>query len=584
MRSLTDCNGTNVNTQDDDGRTALYLAAYKNQTEAVKFLLNINTIDVNEHTTDHGETALIVAAKNGSADIVELLLANDQIDLNKGLTTTGMTPLIAASQNGHNKIVQMLTDQPLISVNKALDTSGVNSLVAALKNGHNGAVEILLNHAETDVNQGPKNGRTPLIIAASNINSTESVQMLLAKPGIDVNRQIFDGQTALFLAVKSKHSVAVELLLRCPKTDTELLDEDYKSAKDYITESDLPDIGIAFDTRGSLTKEKGHSCCSDSINRGLLRAVEDGDLPWVKTFMKCPQMDINVRNQDGVTPLNVAAREGYNEIVRLLLSNPDVDTNQYNSMNGKTALIVASEEGKWEIVKMLLRNAQINVEISDINGKTSLQRAAYNGHLMAVKLLLRCTKTIVDNIESKSDDIVEAIDMRSYLLRIGLTCCLNVDDGLLQAATKGYHREIKGHLLCPDSNINVRDRKGRTPLYLASLKGHDMSVQVLLEDERINTDIGKLLEGGTAFSIASEKGRDKVMQKLISHGNNVESDMNKGWCSDNWTPKIAMCQDANEMSTATYETMSTVSGHKHCIKDLCRTFVSYFLYLLNCRA
>ena len=562
VKNLVECNGTNINTQDDDGRTPLYLASLKNHTEVVNFLLGVEGIDVNQQTTINGETALIVAAKNGGTDIVKLLLGNGKVDLNKGLTTTGMTPLIAASQNGHNKIVEMLTDQPLISVNKALDTSGENSLVAALKNGHNAVVKILLNHPETDVNQGPKNGRTPLIIAASNVNSTDGVRMLLAKPGIDVNRQLFDGQTALFLAVTLEHSVAVELLLLCPKTDTELLDEDYKAAKEYATEGG--DIVMAFETRGSLTKEKGHSCCSDSINRGLLMAVEDGDLTWVKTFMQCPQIDINVRNQYGVTPLNVAAREGYNEIARLLLINPKIDTNKYNSMNGKTALIVASEEGKWEIVKMLLSNAQINVEMSDINGETALKKAASRGHLMAVKLLLRCTKTKVDNIESKNDDIQEAIEMRTYLLNVGHTCCLNVADGLLQAATKGYYREIKGLLLCPDSDCNVIDRKGQTPLYLASLEGHGMAIQVLLEDGNIDTDIGKSLDGGTAFTIASEKGHFKVKQQLISHGNVVhESVLNKGWCRDNWTPQITMCQNANEIkvSTATYEITSTESGH-----------------------
>ena len=564
VKNLTDCNGTNVNMQDDDGRTPLYIASLKNHTEVVKFLLGIDNIDVNRGTTNNGETALIVAAKNGSTDVVGLLLGNGKVDLNKGLTTTGLTPLIAASQNGHNKIVEMLIYQPLISVNKALVTSGVNSLVAALKNGHNGVVQFLLNHPKINVNQGPKNGKTPLIIAVSNVNSTESVQMLLAQPAIDVNRQLFDGQTALFLAVISKHYLAVELLLRCPKTDTELLDEDYKSAKDYATEGDLHDILIALETRGYLTKEKGHSCCSDSINRGLLMAVEDGDLTWVKTFLLCPQININVRTQYGVTPLlNAAAREGTNEIARHLLSNPEIDANKYNSMNGKTPLIVASEGGKWDSVKMLLLNAQINVEISDIHGKTALQRAAYNGHLMAVKLLLRCPKTKVYNIESKYEEILEAIEMRAYLLNVGLTCCLNVADGLLQAATKGYYREIKGQLLCPDSNSNVIDRRGKTPLYLASLKNHDMSVKVLLEDGHIDTDIGKTLDGGTPFSIASEKGHFKVMQQLITHGNDVhESDLNKGWHSDNWTPHITMSLDAKEIkvSTATYETTSTEPG------------------------
>ena len=588
VKKLTACNGTNVNVQDDDGRMPLYLASLKNHTQVVKFLLGLEKIDVNHGTTDNGETALIVAAKNGSAAIVGLLLSHEKVDLNKGLATTGLTPLIAASQNGHSKIVEMLIHQPLISVNKALIISGVSSLVAALKNGHNAVVEILLNHTKTNVNQAKKNGRTPLIIAVSNVNSTDSVKMLLAQPGIDVNWELFDGKTALFLAVISKHSAAVDLLLRCPKTDTDLLDENYKSAKDYASEGDLHDIVKSFETKGSLMKEKGHSCCSDSINRGLLMAVEDGHLTWVKTFLRCPQIKINVRTQHGVTPLLKAAARDYgvipqqiavskeanNEIVKLLLSNPEIDVNKYNSMNGKTALIVASEEGKSDIVKMLLLNAQINVEISDIHGRTALWKAANNGYLMAVKLLLRCPKTKVDHIESKYDDIKKAIDMHAYLLKVGGTCCLNVADGLLQAATEGYYREIRGLLLCPDSNCNVIDKRGRTPLYLASLRDHNMSVQVLLEDGNIDTEIGKTLDGGTPFSIASEKGHFKVMEQLITHGNDVHvSNLNKGWCSDNWTPDITMCLIATkiEVSTVIYETTSTTStesGNTFLIKNL----------------
>ena len=563
VKYLVYCNGTNINNQDDEGRTPLYIATLKNHTQVVKLLLGKEGIDINLGTTHNEETALIVAATHGQADIVELLLDNKMVDVNKGLITTGLTPLIAASQIGHYKIVKMLTDHSLILVNKALITSGDNSLVVALKNGHNGVVALLLNHTDIDVNIGPKNGKTPLIIAASNVNSTDSVRKILTKPGVDVNKQIFDGETALFMAVTSNHFDAVELLLRCPKTDTELLDENYKTAKEYATEGNLNDIVEAFETRGALTNEKGHSCCSGNVNRGLIMAVEVGDLTWIKTFLQCPQIDINVRNQHGITPLNVAAREGYNAIARLLLSNPKIDTNKYNSMNGKTALFFASEEGKWEIVKMLLLNAQIDVEIPDINGMTAVQKAAYNRHLMAVKLLLRCPKTKIGDIENENDDIQEAIEMRSYLINVGLTCCLNVADGLLQAAIKGYYREIKGLLLCPYANSNVNDRKGQTPLYLASLEGHGMSVQVLLADEHIDADIGRTLDGGTAFSIASEKGHFNVMQQLISHGNKVHASvLNKGWCSDNWTPQRTMCSDAKEttVTTTTQETGRTDSG------------------------
>ena len=181
---------------------------------------------------------------------------------------------------------------------------------------------------------------------------------------------------------------------------------------------------------------------------------------------------------------------------------------------------------------------------------------------MAVKLLLRCTKTRVDNIVSKNEDIEEAIIMRASLLNVGLTCCLNVAEGLLQAATKGYYRDIRGLLQCPKSDSNVLDRKGRTPLYLASWKGQDMAVQALLEDHNIDVNIGKTLDGGTAFSIASEKkvdGQLKVMRHLILYDNTVvKSNLANGWCRDNWTPQIVTCMEINdnEISSTTEVTIS----------------------------
>ena len=564
IEKLLECNDTNINAQDDDNRTSLYLATLKNHTDVVKFILGIKNVDVNLGAADTGETALILAAKCGSYDVVRLLLDNDKIDVNKGLLTTGLNALIVASQNGHSEIVQILIAHPDILVNDALLTTGANPLTASLKNGYDDITNLLLQKTEVDVNQGLKNGRSPLIIASSNANSSASqVRMLLSKPGIEVNKALFDGQTALFFAVTSGNFDVVELLLRCPKVDPELLDEEYKTAEDYATENEMDDIVKSFDERGTITKEKGHSCCSDKINRGLLLAVEGGDLTWVKTFLPCPQIDINIGNQYGITPLQEAARDGYNEITRLLLSNFKIETNKDNSVNGKTALIYAAEEGKWEVVKMLLSNAQINVEISDIKGESALQKAVSRGHLMVVKLLLRCSKTNVEYIVTENDDIREAIMLRADLLQVGPTCCLNVDEGLLKAGYKGYFREIRGLLQCPESNINVIDRGGRTPLYLASLNGHYMAVQVLLEDKSIDVNIGKALDGGTAFSIASQKkvdGHFEVMRQLISYGNtNGKSVLNKGWCRDNWTPQIIICPEINELELSMTTTATSTS-------------------------
>ena len=551
---------TQINTQDNYGRTPLYIAAFKNHTDVANFLLRQEGVNVNQGTKYHGETALIVAAKHGYSDIVTLLLDKESIDVNKGLTDTGLTALIAASKNGHYSVVQSLLDHPLILVNIGLLTTGENSLLAAIRNKHEEVVKLLLRNSEVDVNLGLKNGKSPLIVATSIVNSSSSiVKLLLSKPEINTNTAVFDGQTALMYAVKLGNYEIVELLLRCPQVETDLVDEEYKTAEDLALENSFAKIIHAFKIRGSLTKEKGHSCCSDDINRGLLMAVEGSDLKWVETFLTCPQIEINLGNQYGITPLIVASRSGFTDVARLLLNNPDIDTNTYNSVNGKTALIVASELGKWEVIKMLLSNAQIHVEWLDIKKETALKKAATNGHLMAVKLLLRCTKTKIDGIKSSFDYINEALTLRPSLLEVGRSCCFNVASGLHHGAIEGYYREIRGLLQCPDSDINIIDNKGRTPLYLASWQGHEMAVEVLLGNQLIDTSVGITQGGGTPFSISSEKGHIKVMKKLILHKH--KGDLNKGWCHDNWTPILVECKDSKvNVVKSTQSTVETTFG------------------------
>ena len=79
--------------------------------------------------------------------------------------------------------------------------------------------------------------------------------------------------------------------------------------------------------------------------------------------------------------------------------------------------------------------------------------------------------------------------------------------------THDNHRAMRGLAQCPEADLMTVDRRGRTPLYIASLKGHVEVVRVLL-DKLLNIDVdeGRDRDGATPFSIASEKGhfRDAI--------------------------------------------------------------------------
>jgi ankyrin repeat protein len=87
-----------------DGRTLLYIGAYRGDMHLVKCLLDAD-VDTEVPTKD-GTTALHAAARRGHETILQSLL-DAGADVHK-VTDNGDTPLTLAALNGHSKCVQAL--------------------------------------------------------------------------------------------------------------------------------------------------------------------------------------------------------------------------------------------------------------------------------------------------------------------------------------------------------------------------------------------------------------------------------------------------------------------------------------------
>ena len=192
-----------------------------------------------------------------------------------------------------------------------------------------------------------------------------------------------------------------------------------------------------------------------------------------------------------------------------------------------------------------------------------------------MKLLLRCPKTEVSyNVATQfvhspnehdehegtfvvHKEITEAIHFHSILLQMGTTCCHDVDENLLHSAEQGNHREVLGLLQCPDSDINVKNFKGYTPLHIASKYNHAEVIKVLLMNHLIDTNKGVIIDGSTAFSIASEKSFFQIMGQLVNY---MKANVNLGWCDDNWTFGVTKCTTINRHVPTTETTGTTPTG------------------------
>ncbi|CAM1505018.1 Fc.00g106550.m01.CDS01 [Cosmosporella sp. VM-42] len=119
----------------------------------------------------------------------------------------------------------------------------------------------------------------------------------------------------------------------------------------------------------------------------LLSAVEAGHLGIVRCLVTDPRLNVNYRNCDGVTALELAARMGFVSAVEILLGHKDIDVNSRGALR-PTALWTAAYEGHLGVTELLLSAKGIDSNSMDHRRSTPLFAAVEMGRTLIVKQLL----------------------------------------------------------------------------------------------------------------------------------------------------------------------------------------------------
>ena len=202
--------------------------------------------------------------------------------------------------------------------------------------------------------------------------------------------------------------------------------------------------------------------------------------------------DVNVRHEDGGTPLHIAAFLGRAEIAELLIKE-GADVNAKNRdgdppasglhahwgmvkfMTGMFDIKLDQEEfeaGRKKIAKML----DVNLSGKPQGVANDVWEAAFIGDLKVVK------KAIADGTDVNSRNPQFGTSMLSTAALMG-------------------HTEIVAFLLEKGADINSRDRDGNTPLHAAAFLGRAEVVELLLEhgvDVNVRSN-----DGGSAMDSAT---------------------------------------------------------------------------------
>src|ERR1700722_42185 len=180
-------------------------------------------------------------------------------------------------------------------------------------------------------------------------------------------------------------------------------------------------------------------------------AAENGHEAVVKLLLARDDVDADSKHSDGQTPLSWAAAGGHEAVVKLLLARDDVDGDSKDSL-GSTPLMWAAACGHEAVVKLLLARDDVDADTKDLKDRTPLLWASRNGREAVVKLLLAR-----DDADADSKD--------SY----GRT-------PLSWAAENGHEAVVKLLLAWDDVDANSKDSFGRTPLSWAAAGGHEAVV------------------------------------------------------------------------------------------------------------
>ncbi|KAH8382886.1 hypothetical protein KR009_005712 [Drosophila setifemur] len=275
-------------------------------------------------------------------------------------------------------------------------------------------------------------------------------------------------------------------------------------------------------------------------------AARNGHLDVVKLLLSFSQpcndgtgrmkrVDVNHADRDGWTPLRSASWGGHSDVVRLLISQPACKIDLADK-EGRTALRAAAWSGHEDILKLLI-DSGADVNSVDRQGRTSLIAASYMGHYDIVEILLENGANVNHlDLDGRSALCVAALcgssgysKVISTLLDHGANTDQLDNDGMSPLLVSSFegNAEVCELLLENAADPDLADFMGRTPLWAACTAGHATVVKLLLF---WGCGIDCMdSEGRTVLSIGAAQGNVETVRQLLDRGLDETHRDNAGW-------------------------------------------------------
>ncbi len=488
-RYLIEKQNADTTLTDKQGNNVLMLLASRGQSDAVEYLLTLQSFDINMKNLQ-GDTALNLALRSNSQKTATHLLPQTAMSpehreiienlakRREGITTQdsqGKNPLIVFASQGNANAVSLLLSLRIFDINTA-NRLGNTALFFAIKSGSLETVQALfteLPHSDTpNLNHQNKAGYTALMLALLYNTDHKILRYLIDEQHADITFSNHAGNNALMIFASQGNSQIVQFLLDLKCFDLEHQNDDGDTA--------------------------------------LLLAAKAGSLQTIQTLCtKLPEYKPNIDHQNnaGYTALMLALL--YNtdhNIPNYLLDTQKADIN-FSNRQGNNVLMIMASHGKSDALDYLLNLKCFNIDIKE----TSFLLALKSGWQNTAQILLPHTEKYNEHLE-----VIEALIHRSEGIRAQDS---QGNNPLIVFASQGNANAVSLLLSLRLFDINTANRLGNTALFLAIQAGSLETVQALFT-EPPHSDTPNLNHqnkaGYTALMLALLYNTDhKILRYLI---------------------------------------------------------------------
>lgn len=556
---------------------------------------NVSTIlssspDININASDmEGYTSLHRAIVNNDLNTVMELLKNENIDVNSklgievsidGWYLGGATPLILASYLGYTDIVNALIEKG-VDVKAKDDVDGCMAIHLAAANGKNDVINILLDVDASNINDVDNRGNTPLHWAS--MKDRADTVSLLIENGADIEAKDIDNWTALHYAAAFASLQTVEALVD-NGADKNSLTKDGNVPVNYakdetiktylsggkigredteeVVEEETKETAENTETSETITEDELNNELDTTQNGSivdptvvdldpkqleLLIAVKNNDIIAVNALLK-ENVNPNFVDEEGYSPLHRAVLNNNLDVVNVLLSYKDIDTEiklPYEAsvddwyLGGATPLLVASYTGNADIVNALIEAGSDIRAKDDIDGATTIHIASANGNNEVINILLNKDNTLINEADSMKDtplhwaSIKNQTDTISLLLANGADTKLTNSDRntvLHYAAMYGDVNTVNVLLEADSSLASVENNEGITPIYYAIVVSDNDILSSIITNGQIDINKKDSL-GYTPLHYAANYGNMEAVVLLVEEFNADKTIVN----DDNFT-------------------------------------------------